>query len=300
MPVNDLLILLDADVLAYELSAIGQYYKEDDEGNKETELTIRSFEFVRNHLERRVLEIMEVLDTRLEPIMYLSGEGNFREVIAKRKGYKENRKGIEKPYHLENTKAYIKSRYNTYESRGCEADDLLCISQMESLQRTGYKYDTAETVIVTRDKDLRQCMGWHYGWECGQQPEYSLRWIDEIGTLESIYKEGTTPKGRISRRFAKLTGTGLKWFYAQVLTGDVVDNIPGLPKVGPKRAFELLDSCNTEEEMLDVTIEAYKGVYESSWETELIEQVHLVWMIRERNPDGSLKWWEWPDGYSYT
>lgn len=290
--VTDKLPLSDADILAYELAFSGQFYDEEKK-----ELVILPFHVVIDRLEGRVLDIKTALNTRLEPIMYLTGKDNFREAIAKKKGYKANRKDAVKPFHLENTKAYILARFNTYTSKGCEADDLICISQMESLKRTGFNKETAETVICTRDKDLRQCMGWHYGWECGKQPEFKLQWIDEIGTLEAIYKEGVTPKGNKSRRFIKLIGSGLKWFYAQVLTGDVVDNIPGLPNFGGAKVYNILDPLTTEEGMLDATIALYRDAYGDSWESEFFEQVHLVWMLRERNDDGSLKWWEYPSGY---
>jgi 5'-3' exonuclease len=171
---------------------------------------------------------------------------------------------------------------------------------MESLKRTGYDQDTAETVICTRDKDLRQCLGWHYGWECGKQAEYKLKWIDEFGHLEATYKEGFTKKGNPSRRFTKLSGSGLKWFYAQVLTGDEVDNIPGLPNCGRAKAYNILDPLTTEEGMLDATIALYRDAYGDTWESEFFEQVHLVWMLRERNEDGSLKWWTYPEGYKYN
>lgn len=299
MPVDNLLPLADGDILAVELASIGQFYKEDDDGNRTDELVILPFEHVREHLDTRVEEIKDALNTRFEPIMFLTGEGNFRETIAKRKGYKANRTQ-EKPYHFKNTYEYIKSRYNTVVSRGCEADDLMCIWQTKRLKECGFNPEMAETVIVTRDKDLRQCMGWHYGWEVGKQAEYKLRWIDELGSLTPHYKEGITKTGRPSRRFDKLTGEGLKWLYAQVLTGDVVDNIPGCPRIGPKAAYDILDSATSETELLDSVVAAYKDAYEDSWETEFFEQMHLVYMLRELGPNNELIYWSYPDGYTVS
>ena len=289
--VKDLLPLLDADILGHECCYSGQIKEEDGT------ITVLPFYLVAEAIDARVLEVMKALETRLEPIMYLSGPTNFRDQVAKRKGYKANRDPDAKPYHITNARVYITSRYNTYTSNGCEADDLLCISQAENLRRKdiSFSQEKAETVICTRDKDLRQCRGWHYGWEVGNQPEYKLRLVDELGDLDAKFIEGVSAKtGRPTRRFKKLSGTGLKWFYAQMLTGDNCDNIPGLKGVGGGKAYELLSELESEADLLGVVIAEYQRVYEDSWEVEMMEQAHLVYMINERNPDGSLKWWEIP------
>ena len=293
MPVKDLLPLVDADILAFESCYAGQFIDEETE-----ELQILPFRLVINKIEEKVRDIMTTLGTRLEPIMFLSGEGNFRESIAKKKGYKANRDDSNKPYHLTNATVYITSRFNTYTSQGCEADDLLCISQTDSLKRTGFDPDVAETVICTRDKDLRQCQGWHYGWECGSQPEFKLQWVDELGTLTPTYSKKILKSGKPSTALDKLAGTGLKWFYAQLLIGDTTDNIPGLKGTGNKGAFNLLDHLEYELDMRDTCVEAYKKVYGDMWEVELMEQAHLVWMVRERDENGGLKWWEIPNDQS--
>ena len=292
-PPKNLLPYLDADILAYEIAASGEYV--DDEG----ELQILPFTSIEPYFAERVAKLKHALDTIFEPIMFLSGETNFRDEVAQKKGYKANRDPSKKPFHLANARAYILGRYNTYISTGCEADDLLAIAQMESLEETGFEPETAKTVIVTRDKDLRQCMGWHYGWESGNQPEYKLRWVDKLGDLEATYKEGVSPKtGKPTKRFHKLTGTGLKWLYAQCLLGDATDNIPGLPKFGPAKAFKLLEDCETETELLDRTIGMYKERYGESWEKEFFEQMHLVYILQHRDKNG-LVWWNYPEGYSH-
>lgn len=292
---KDLLPLLDADILAIESCFSGQI---EEEG----ETTILPFCYVIDTIENKIQEIKDKLETRLDPICFLSGPTNFRYEIAKRKGYKENREGMQKPFHFENAKAFITSRYNTYTSVGCEADDLLSISQMENLRRKDINFnpEKAETVIVSRDKDLLQCQGWHYGWECGNQPERRLQWVDELGDLQIQYVDGVSPKtGKPTKRFKKLTGSGLKWFYAQMLTGDAVDNIPGLKGVGGVKAFNLLDGLSSTREMLEVCISEFKRVYEGEdWKLEMWEQANLVYILKERNTDGSLKYWEFDNEYA--
>jgi len=283
--------LADADIVAYECAFAGQFFDKEKE-----ELQVLPFRLVRDKIEQKVADIMDVLETTLEPIMYLTGEGNFRDAIAIRKGYKANRDDSNRPYHLANARAYIRARFNTVLSVGCEADDLLCVSQTKYNREFKEGKINIESVICTRDKDLRQCEGWHYGWEMGQQPEFKLQWVDHIGRLDATYKEGVTKAGNPSRKFDKLKGTGTKWLYAQILTGDTVDNIPGLKGCGVAKAFALIDPCETEEDMLDATIAEYKKVYEEQWKVELYEQAHLVYMVRNLDENNQLIFWRLPDG----
>lgn len=292
-PEHPLLIQADGDIIAYEAAFAGQFF--DPDKGEEGELQILPFRLVKDKIEHRVRDMMDTLETNLEPIMYLTGEGNFRDIIAKKKGYKANRKEVARPYHLENARWYLRARYNTAISVGCEADDLMCIAQTRYNRLLAEGKSKVESVICTRDKDLRQCEGWHYGWEMGGQPEYPLTWVDELGTLTAEYKEGVTKAGNPSRTLKKLSGTGSKWLHAQMLIGDVTDNIPGLPRFGPAKALALLDQCESERELISTVVGVYKDVYGDKWIEELHEQAHLVYMIREQNEDGSLKWWTLPE-----
>jgi 5'-3' exonuclease len=162
-----------------------------------------------------------------------------------------------------------------------EADDLICID----LYHDWFIYKDETTIACTRDKDLRMCPGMHYGWKCGKQEQFGPIFVDELGHLE--LSQGS-PK--------KLKGTGLKFFYAQLITGDVVDNIPGLPKRGPAFAYKLLSECRSEVECFKAVKQAYEEVFGEVWENALREQTDLLWMIREINNDGTLKFYEWPIG----
>jgi 5'-3' exonuclease len=129
-----------------------------------------------------------------------------------------------------------------------------------------------------------------------QQPEFKLQWVDKLGSLTATYKEGVTKAGNPSRTFKKLSGTGDKWLYAQMLTGDIVDNIPGLPKMGGAKAYKLLDPCQSEEELAWTVKQAYQEVYGDMWEVEMYEQAHLVYMVRELDDNNQLVFWRMPDG----
>lgn len=293
-----LLPLDDADIVAYEAAFAGQYVEKDEETGECGELQILPFSCVRDKIERMTYDLMDTLETNLEPIMFLTGEGNFRDEIAKRKGYKENRKETVRPYHLENARNYITARYNTATSRGCEADDLLAIAQTRYNRLYAEGKSNVQSVICTRDKDLRQVPGWHYGWEMHNQPEFPLQQVDELGTLTPTYIEGVskkTGKPTKSMKPNSLKGTGAKWLYTQALMGDPTDNIPGIKGYGQVKVFKIMDACTTEDELIDAVVAAFKDVYGDAWHEELYEQVRLVYMIREQtDEDPYLKHWELP------
>lgn len=167
----------------------------------------------------------------------------------------------------------MKATYNVVESEGMEADDLMAIEQTKQPN---------ETIICTRDKDLRAVPGWHYGWELGNQPSFGPRFVDIFGEL------------RLSGDRKSIKGEGLVFFYSQCLTGDRVDSIPGLGGCGPVKAFEILKNTKTPDEAFKAVLEAYRGVYGDDAEKELLEQGQLLWMTRELHPDGSPVLWTLP------
>lgn len=193
---------------------------------------------------------------------------NFREEIAVQKGYKAQRKA-EKPFHFGNITSHLLAFYNTKVAKGLEADDIICMEQFKRLE-------DADTIICTRDKDLRMCPGWHYGWECGKQASIGPIWVEELGHLE------------LAENKYKMLGNGLKFFFGQVLTGDPTDNIPGLKGVGPNKAVKLLSGCTSEQEMYNICRQLYIEQYGYEEGMKIfIEQINLLWMIRERDEDGS-------------
>ncbi len=264
MSPNEAVLLIDADVLAVAGASTAE--QKDDDGNP----TLGSFEQVGTWIDNMVYGIMEACNSKVL-FMFLTGNDNFRYDIATVKPYKANRKT--KPYHTENARAYIRSKWGTYISKGCEADDLLAMS-MES-----YRKDDVPCILCTVDKDLLQVEGWHYKWEGWNFPEVKPHFVEHFGKLEMVDN--------------KVVGEGYIWFCYQALTGDVTDNIPGLPGCGPKGAYKALCEAVSDVEALDIV----RGMYEEKYGEEAIErlseQARLVWMIRERDPgteDGLLHW----------
>lgn len=258
--------LLDGDILLYEIGFATQQ-------NIEGEIVPSPIEEVNKRVDDKIEEICSSVYATEPPTIYLTGTGNFRFDIAKQRAYKGNRKQI-KPFHYAYIKAYLQAKWNAIIVNGMEADDALCIEQTSRLQ---YR----DTIICSRDKDLKQCPGYHYTWECGRQGSWGPGWVDDVGTLDL-----RGPK--------KLTGTGLLFFYSQLLTGDATDTYDGLQGCGPIRAFGILEGAQSEREMFDRVLRAYEQKHPDNSLTILTEQAHLAYMIRELDAEGKPIHWEAP------
>ena len=100
---------------------------------------------------------------------------------------------------------------------GYEADDVLATVARETRRRGG------RCVLVTADKDCRQLLG---DWVV----VYNIR-KDEVFDAARLKEEwGIRPEQVID---------------FQALVGDAVDNVPGVPLIGPKLARQLLEQYGT-------------------------------------------------------
>lgn len=259
--------LVDADILLYEIGFAAQ--QKTEEG-----LILKSVEEVNLMVDERIKEICAAVYATEAPRLFITGKGNFRHAAAKSRAYKGNRKQL-KPHYYSYLKAYLQSQWGAVVVDGMEADDALCIEQTKRLQER-------DTIICSRDKDLKQCPGFHYTWECGRQGSWGPAWVDNPGTL--------TLKGP-----KKLTGTGDLFFYSQLLTGDSTDTYDGLQGCGPIRAFNVLDGATTPQEMYTRVLEAYVGKYGDEAEERLYEQAQLAYMIRHVDVEGAPVFWTAPD-----
>lgn len=91
---------------------------------------------------------------RENAVVYLSGDGNFRDQYAVTKGYKANRENVPKPHHYQ----FVRSTYMGWGAEvtpGGEADDVLGISLTLD----------PSAILATIDKDLNQIPGRHYDWD---------------------------------------------------------------------------------------------------------------------------------------
>ena len=148
-------------------------------------------------------------------VFFKDGHGkNFRHELYPE--YKANRTATPEGLvqQLEPVRRMVEALGLHYEeSQGCEADD--CIASLAKRYA-----GECPVVIVSGDKDLKQCLGPNViMWDPGSREE-------KITTAAEVEKENGIP---ISL-----------WPDLQALTGDSVDNIPGVPGIGPKTALQIL------------------------------------------------------------
>lgn len=215
---------------------------------------------VENALHTVKLQINRLLErvkekTGREPELkaFLTGTGNFREILATIKPYKGNRSPFHRPRLYREIREYMVDRWGAEVIHGQEADDEVCIRQ------TAAAREGRASVIVGIDKDLWQCPGLHYS------------------TMKDAFAE-VSP------------ALGLRMFYRQVLTGDATDNIGGVYRCGEKKAAELITPDMTEAQMYAVCLAAYEASIEkygaercgyADAREALLENCQLLWMRRE-------------------
>ena len=184
----------------------------------------------------------------------LSGPTNFRNGIGTIKPYKGNRDPTHKPVHGPDIKEYMKKRYNHLVSEDEEADDLIGYTHYAEWQK-----DPHGSVIVTIDKDLDMIPGLHYN--------FVTERTYEIAPDEAMYL-----------------------FYRQLITGDTVDNIPGIPGMGKVKAAAALKGAVGEKEMYDKVRTLYVQSYPDNPDEALLENARLLWIRRHPN-----EWWKPPE-----
>ena len=179
--------------------------------------------------------------------LFLSDNGNFRYDVYPE--YKASRKtannpNIRIPANLNGAKQYLRDHWNARILENYEADDYLSIKQCTE----------EDQCIVTTDKDLDGCPGYHFNWD---------RWSLYYVTEEEAYRS----------------------FYTQMITGDTTDDIPGLSEKAPnKRTFPTkpLEFLRTKEDMEAYVFEGYATKY---WDEEALKMMtingKLLWMCRD-------------------
>ena len=168
---------------------------------------------------------------------FLTGSRNFRKTIYPE--YKAHRRAP-KPVHLEACRDYAMQSLNAeLAPDGLEADDALGINQ------------TDNTIICSLDKDLLQIPGKHFSWEISGKG-----WTRPDTFVEQTELEG------------------LRLFYEQCIKGDSSDNIKGIEGLGEKKARILLEPAQTEQEMLQVVLNAYGN------EEEFLMNASCLWILR--------------------
>lgn len=205
------------------------------------------------------------------------------------KPYQANRSGRDKPEHLDAIRAYMGEDCISNISLYQEADDALAQANYTAIAE-----GTPElSVLCSMDKDLKMVPGYYFDYDDGV-----VKSIDDLFGYVEMYQpeQKATAKNKPAK---KIRGRGTKFFWAQTLMGDTVDNIAGLPsyeqggktkKLGPAAAVKLLEGCDTDLQCFDRVRELYAGSKHEwvHWETQqpttwgaaLLGDMQLLWMRR--------------------
>lgn len=184
-------------------------------------------------------------------IVYLTGKGNFRNDVATVQVYKGNRTDMAKPVHYEVLRDRLINKYGAKEVQGIEADDALSIAGW----RAFYKPTSWEVILGTQDKDLNMVPGSHFN------------------PTKKLYYQTTPQESRMS-------------FYSQLLTGDDVDNIPGVRGIGKVTANKMLKNVEHLPH-LDI-INLIKTAYEK--EASKVVDPETLYGIPKMEEVGQLLW----------
>ncbi len=207
-------VLLDADGLVYQL---GFALEDINNPNTVEKCVHNKVQDIQSHLERIFKDVTEP-----KIILSPTGQANFRFKLATIKPYKGNRVQP-KPKHYELIREIFSSYPSFQMADKEEADDLLADIAAR---------DPEHTIIVSGDKDLRQVPGWHYE-PLDKRPIY---YVDK--DQEGVVFLEKTP-GNKTQIFA----TGNNWLLIQMLLGDPVDNIPGIPGYGPVKIYNIFTTA---------------------------------------------------------
>ena len=190
--------------------------------------------------------------TKCDDVMvFLTPSSTFRHDLAFTKGYKENRKGAPKPVYYDDIRKYLEDEYRAVTGDNVEADDLMGMAQ------------TDDSCICSNDKDMLQIPGRHYNFTKDKDEAFT--------TVPPVEAE--------------------RWFFQQLLSGDTTDNIPGIPKLGKKKAADIVDMYEDDFEGL---VYAVKGQYYYSYgvagQDVMEEQAALLWILRSGETPATAGW----------
>lgn len=253
--------LVDADLLpyniAYAIDPLKVLKAERRVANGECQLT-ETPEFVAasESLALRLNNWLEEAKCDSALLYMTKSDSNFRLDVAFSRPYKGQRRKDKPPFFYE-LRDFLISQLQAIMSDGEEADDLLSIEacrRNKLLEAQGVVLGTAthkefcDFVIISADKDSRITPGWHY-----DPYTQKLTWGTPIGELEPVYDK--------DNKLKRIKGSGLRFFYSQLLTGDSIDNYTGIPRFKLAKVYELLGQLKTEKELYYTVLDCYKQKY---------------------------------------
>ena len=128
------------------------------------------------------------------------------------------------------------------------------VSGMEADDAIGIDATTAhKALIVTIDKDMDMIPGYHYN--------FVKKVFYKVSEFEA-YRN----------------------FYSQMISGDTIDNIPGIPGFGKMKADKKLADAKTREELESIVRTVYK---DAGFNEDYYNEMHDLLWIRRENVEGN-------------
>lgn len=188
-----------------------------------------------------------------EYTLHVSGKGNFRrEIEQPYTVYKGQRK--EKPPQFRELKEYVIKTYNPVMHDGLEADDTI------SIEASKYIKINQLYMLITIDKDLKTIGGLFYN-----LMHNNLIAVSKIDAIE--------------------------FFHEQLLTGDSVDNIPGIEGIGKVKATNILKD-KTIKEQFESIIAAYKTHYKKDHRNRLEVMGKMLYLLKDIDDKWTINFWK--------
>lgn len=192
---------------------------------------------INQHIARIVKEV------RPDEVKIFAGESsNFRLDLALPSKYKGNRSGNTRPVHLAEAKKFLVSKHGAKESVGKEVDDDCSIAAYDAL-RNGDK-----AVMYFYEKDQFQLDGVTLLYD---EDTFRYETVPDVGELHMVKNA--------------VKGLGLKFLAYQWICSDPVDNYCAYElsniRFGAKSAYNVLNECNTAEDILSAVLKQFKKFY---------------------------------------
>ena len=183
-------------------------------------------------------------------VMALGGPDNFRvDLFPNYKGNRTKSKSTRPEWFLD-LKSDIVERYEgCIFTDNCEADDMIRVWANELTEAC------IENIVISVDKDLDCIPGLHYN-----------------PRKEFIYE--------VKEAYAEY------FYWKQVIMGDPTDNIPGIPRIGPKTAEAILEGST---DYRASVCRAYEKFYKEEGYEYMIANGRLIHIWRHMNDHFKVK-----------
>ena len=201
-------------------------------------------------LEEAQTKFKDILKENLESTfssdycMAFGGPNNFR--VDLHPNYKGHRKKDNRAEWFDDLKLWASELSGSHLCDGYEADDMVRIWALEA-DKAG-----KDRVVITVDKDLDCIAGNHWN------PRKK-----ELYQVEEFYAD--------------------YFYWKQILMGDSVDNIPGIPKCGPVKADKILYGLTEHRDLKDAVCKAYYTFYGKDGYEAMIWNGRLIHIWRHMN-----------------